>query len=290
MPRSADGAPRLIVARAVSAVHCPPPNPMSQSVSRAVDKAQSQMILIAVLVCLFSIGMAGLLNYFKYRTTADRLIKERLVVVGQGIENSIRSSLALGLQFSDLGTLPEMLERERSTDLLIRSIEIFDTEGKLLYGTDRLRALRGAPKKWVDEAQDAAGDQWMVKDGADSAVGIPVKNNFGLVIGHLALRFDDSQLAAVTAGVAREIAGIALVVFLVSAAVATLALVTVLDRMSTDLAAVEQALHQAVTPSESTKLPTRGPFARPLMRFFDTVRAAESQIAMLRARLGRGGS
>ena len=89
--------------------------------------------------------MAGrvefVLNYFKYRTAADRLIKDRLVVTGAGIENSIRSSFALGLQFSDIGTLPGTLDRERATDDLILTIEVFDTEGQPLYSTDELRAI-----------------------------------------------------------------------------------------------------------------------------------------------------
>ena len=245
------------------------------------------MILVAVLVCLFSVGMAGLLNFFKYRSTSDRLIKERLVVVGLGIENSIRSSLALGLQFSDLGTLPEMMERERSTDELIRSIEVFDTEGKSLYSTDRLRAVRGVPPAWLQEAREAEGEQWMVKAGLNSAVGIPVKNNFGLVIGHLALRFDDSQVATTTMSVGRELALITLAVFAVAAVLATLALIAVLNRMTSDLAAVEQALRHGIDPTRPTRAAVRGPFARPLGRFFDTVRAAETQIAMLRSRLER---
>ena len=69
-------------------------------------RTKPQLILVAVLVCLFAVGMAGFLNFFKYRSNAERIIKERLVVTGTSIENSIQSSLALGLQFADLGTLP----------------------------------------------------------------------------------------------------------------------------------------------------------------------------------------
>ncbi len=81
-----------------------------------MNSTRPQMIMVAVLVCLFAVGMAGLLNFFKYRTNAERIIKERLVVTGTSIENSIQSSLALGMQFSDLGTLPGTLERERASD------------------------------------------------------------------------------------------------------------------------------------------------------------------------------
>ena len=77
------------------------------------------------------------------------------VFTGSSIENSIRSSLALGVQFAGLGTLPGTLNRERATDDLILSIEIFDVEGKPLYSTDRLRAARSVPAAWLEAARQA---------------------------------------------------------------------------------------------------------------------------------------
>lgn len=250
-------------------------------------KARSQMIVIAVLVCLFAVGMSGLLNFFKYRATSDRLIKDRLVVTGVGLENSIRSSLALGLQFSDIGTLPETMDRERSTDELIRTIEVFDTEGQSLYSTDKLRAMRGVPALWVAEAKDADGDYWMVKAGLNSAVGVPIRNSFGQIIGHVALRFDEAQLTESSMKVAKELTLITLAIFAVASVLASLAVVGVMNRMSRDLEAVQANLSGA-SDSAHAAVPLRGAFARPLARFFDTVRRAESQIALLRSRLARG--
>jgi hypothetical protein len=249
-----------------------------------MNKARSQMILIAVLVCLFAVGMSGLLNFFKYRSTADRLIKDRLVVTGAGLENSIRSSLMLGLQLSDIGTLPETMDRERSTDGLIRTIEVFDVEGRTLYSTDRLRAMRGVPAAWLEQGRGAGGDYWMVKAGINSAVGVPIKNSFGQVIGHVALRFDENQLNESAMNVARELTVNTLVIFAVAALLASLAVLAVMNRVARDLAALEAGVN-STAGSRKTKLPSRGPFARPLARFFETARRAESQIALLRGRL-----
>jgi hypothetical protein len=235
-------------------------------------------------VCLFAVGMSGLLNFFKYRATADRLIKDRLVVTGSGIENSIRSSLMLGLQFSDIGTLPETMDRERSTDGLIRTIEVFDTDGKTLYSTDRLRAMRGVPPAWVEEGRGADGDYWMVKAGLNSAVGVPIKNSFGQVIGHVALRFDEAQLNESSMKVAHELLVNTLAIFAVSAVLASLAVLAVMNRVARDLRALEASL-DAAPGARKVKAPARGPFARPLAHFFETVRRAESQIALLRGRL-----
>ena len=250
-------------------------------------RTKPQLIVVAVLVCLFAVGMAGLLNFFKYRSNAERIIKERLVVTGTSIENSIQSSLALGLQFADLGTLPETLERERATDDLILSIEVFDTEGKPLYSTDRLRAARDVPAAWVAAARQAAPNDWFVKSGTESAAGIAIQNNFGLVIGYLALRYSEEQVSNSMTAVAKQLALSALAVFAVAATLASLALVGVMGRLTRDFDAVEAAL-RARDGGRLSPAVQNGPFGRALRRFFETVRRAEADIAQLRGELDRG--
>ena len=254
---------------------------------KTMAKTKPQLIIVAVLVCLFAVGMAGFLNFFKYRSNAERIIKERLVVTGTSIENSIQSSLALGLQFADLGTLPETLERERATDDLILSIEVFDTEGKPLYSTDRLRAARDVPAAWVEAARLAAPNDWFVKSGTESAAGIAIQNNFGLVIGYLALRYSEEQVSNSMTAVARQLALSALAVFAVSATLASLALVGVMGRLTRDFDAVEAALRNR-DGSRLSPAVQKGPFGRALRRFFETVRRAEADIAQLRGELDRG--
>jgi sensor histidine kinase regulating citrate/malate metabolism len=253
------------------------------------DKTRAQLILVAVFVCLFAVGMAGLLNFFKYRSNAERLVKERLVVTGAGIESSIRSSLSLGLQFADLSTLPEMMDRERGTDDLIRSIEVFDTDGRTLYSTDRLRQQRPANEAWVNAGREAEGAQWQVRAGRESAVGLPVRNGFGLVIGHVALRYAQQQVDEAVMVVARELALACLLVFILSATLASLALMAVMGLTRRDLNAVENLLSRSQDPAGPPPSSLKGPFSVPLRRFFDTVRSAHSQIAATRARLQRGG-
>jgi hypothetical protein len=252
-----------------------------------MNSTRPQMIMVAVLVCLFAVGMAGLLNFFKYRSNAERIIKERLVVTGTSIENSIQSSLALGMQFSDLGTLQGTLERERASDELILSIEVFDVEGKPLYSTDRLRAARNVPPSWVDAARQAAGNDWFVKRGTESAAGIAIQNSFGLVIGYLALRYSDEQVKAATSAVARELALTTFAVFSVAAVLASLALVAMMGRVARDFDAVETAVRSG-DPMRSNETLRKGPFGRALRRFFDSVRGAEAEIALLRGQLERG--
>jgi hypothetical protein len=252
-----------------------------------MESTRSRMILVATLVCFFAVGMAALLNYYKYRGTADRIVKERLLVVGNSIESGIQASLALGLQFGDLESLPGTMERERATDNLILGIEVFDTEGKALYSTDRLRLNRPVPPSWMAAAHRAGDADWFVEAESESAAGMAIKNNFGLTLGYVAVRFSDDRVRAAHDVVRRDLAVSALGIFVVAAALASLALILVKRRLTTEMAIVEASLRspEAVRPNDAA---FKGPFGRPLRRFFDTVRHADAQLAGLRAGLQRG--
>ena len=253
-----------------------------------MDAPQSRMIGVAVIVCGFAVGMAGLLNYFKYRSTAARLVAERLVVTGKSVENDIQSSLSLGLQFSDIGTLPGTLDREQATDSLIQGIDIFDTEGKLLYSTDRLRSARPVPTTWLAAVRKAGNNDWRVDDGDETAAGISVQNNFGLTIGYLAIRYSGERVRDEAFAVGREIALSSLCIFVLAAGLSSLALVAVMRRMAEDVGRVEAAL-RAGDSARATALAARGPFGPALQRFLRTTRLAEAEVARLRAQLHSGG-
>lgn len=248
-----------------------------------------RMIVIAMVVCGFAVGMAGLLNYFKYRSTANRIVTDRLVVTGRAIENVVDVALDLGLQFSEIATLPATLERERSTDDLIKGIDVFDNEGKLVYSTDKARISSSIPETWASAVAAARGNDWMVEDEGSSAAGMVLKNSFGVTIAHLALRFSRKSLNDENAEVARELALNTLIVFVLSSALAAFALIAVMRRLARDVSAAEAALD--VPDTDGVAAPAlRGPFRQVTQRFIQTTRGASREIAELDARLTRGAS
>lgn len=252
-----------------------------------MESTRRRLIIVAVVVCGFAVGMAGLLNYFKYRAAADRILTDRLVVTGRSVENSIQSSLALGLQFAEIGTLPGMLDRERATDDLILGIDIFDTEGRMLYSTDRLRATRPVPPAWVAAAKAAGNADWRAEAGKEAAAGIGIKNNFNLTIGYMALRYSVDRVREDANAVATELAAVALAIFAGAATFSSLALLGVMRSLGSNLEAVEQALRQG-DPIRTSARALKEPFGPALRRFIETTRRAELQIADLRAGLNRG--
>lgn len=252
-----------------------------------MDSTKRRMFVVAVLVCGFAVGMAGLLNFFKYRSTAMNIVKDRLLVTGRSVENSISSALALGMQFGDLGTLQATLERERSTDDLIQGIDVFDTEGHMLYSTDRLRANRPVPAAWLLTAKKAGNEDWFVADDRAAAAGMNIENSFGLTVGYLAVRFDAERVREGAYAVGRDIALAAGGVFLLAAALASLLLLRVMRGLGRDVEGVEAALRSG-DASRASASAVRGHFGPALRNFFTTVRDAESNIADLQARIHRG--
>ena len=255
-----------------------------------MHKTQTRLIAVAVVVSGFAVGMAGLLNYFKYRSTANRIVTERLVVTGKSVENSVQQALELGLQFGDLGTLPAILDRERTTDDLIQGIDVFDSDGKMLYSTDRMRSSRPVPAAWMGAARKANGQDWMVEDESESAAGMSLKNTFGITLGHLALRYSSDRMREAGMAVARELAVNALGMFVLSSVLSSLALLYVMRSLNRDVANAEAALRagDGQRSTAANDAIASGPFGAALRRFIQTTRGAEREIAEIGARLQRG--
>jgi len=200
-----------------------------------------RFITVALVVSFFAVGMAAFLNYFKYKSTIGGIVKSRVLVVGRSIENSIQASLALGLQFTELATLPSQMEREKASDKLIQGIDVFDDTGQIIYSTDSTRVGQRVQRTWTESAARSKSTEWSAESSDDYVAGISLKNNFDLTVGYLALRYsrDEVDRAAATAG--REIMLAALGSFVALAIVAPLALIVVIRRFERDLRTLESA-------------------------------------------------
>jgi hypothetical protein len=137
-----------------------------------------RFITVALVVSFFAVGMAAFLNYFKYKSTIGGIVKSRVLVVGRSIENSVQASLALGMQFTELATLPSQMEREKASDRLIRGIDVFDDTGQIIYSTDAARVGSSVDRSWRDAAARAKSTEWNGESPQDYVAGISLKNNF----------------------------------------------------------------------------------------------------------------
>lgn len=247
-----------------------------------------RFILVALAVSFFAVGMAAFLNYFKYKSTISNIVKSRVLVVGRNIENSVQASLAIGMQFTELQQLTQLMQREKSSDRLVRGIDVFDTSGQVIYSTDRARMGQKVPTPWVLSAERSKSTEWSSDESEEYVAGISLKNAFDLTVGYLALRYSREEVERASSSAGREILLAALASFIGIAIVAPLALIVVIRRFERDLRTLEAA---------ATHLEDRGPQPNTTGSAFDTaighlrasLKEANQALDDLRAKLDSAG-
>lgn len=134
----------------------------------------------------------------------------RFLNTAQNLKVTLEAGMTLGLALEQLPRVQEMLEREQGATPATLSIEVFDPQGRVLFGTDRSFLGDLVEERWLDLAAASGGGPWRSGDGA---VGVPLVNGFGVTVGHVAVRyvasdpgsmpaFDRSTLAVLSGGVA----------------------------------------------------------------------------------------
>lgn len=248
-----------------------------------MNNTRTRFIVVAVAVCLFAVGMATFLNYYKYKSTFGKIVESRLLVIGYGIDNSIQTSLGLGLSFNELGMLPSLLEREKAADELMTGIDIFGADGKLVYSSDPARVGTTAPQPWMEAAFQPNVREWHSGTENELVAGIALKNNFDLTVGYLALRYTREYVDREVARMGGELLIIGVVAFLAASLVASLALLVVLRRFERDMQAIGARIGGA---DSGTPVPPA--FAPAVDGLRESIREAEAGLVQVRAGLERG--
>ena len=249
-----------------------------------MGRIRVRFIMVALVVGVFAVGMAAFLNYFKYKSTFASVVKERVLVIGRGIENSVQTSLSLGMQFSELSALPTYLSREMAADKIIRGIDLFDHTGQAIYSTDRNRVGKSVPPTWVQAADRSKTNEWSLQEPGEFVAGISVKNNFNLTVGYLALRYSREVVDEATASAGREILFSSVLALVGIAILAPLALIAVIRRFERDLAALEQATTDLEDTDKSTTR-AHSAFDIPIASLRGSLREADAALDDLRDKM-----
>ena len=246
-----------------------------------------RFIMVALVVSFFAIGMAAFLNYFKYKSTIGGIVKSRVLVIGRGIENSVQASLMLGMQFAELSQLPQMLQREKTSDRLIRGIDVFDSSGQVLYSSDRSRVGQKVPGSWNETATRSKLTEWSAEDGDEFVAGISVKNSFDLTVGFLAMRYSREEVERAAAAAGREILLASLASFGGIAILAPLALILVIRRFERDIETLDAAAShlEDKSPAPATSPGSGGAFETAIDTLRTSLRDAGRMLDELRAKL-----
>jgi hypothetical protein len=247
-----------------------------------------RFILVALVVGFFAIGMSAFLNFFKYKSTFAEIVKERMLVVGRGIENAVQASLNVGLQFSELGTLPPLMQREMEADKLILGMDVFDPTGQVIYSTDPARAKREVPAGWLAASQRSKTTEWSAEEGEEIIAGISLKNSFDLTVGYLAMRYSRAYVDTASRAVGREILAVSAIAFLVVALVTPLALVVVIRRFERDLGVLESAVTH-LEDGSAPPHPTGSAFDGAIASLRESLRGVKVELDDVRRKLDAAG-
>ena len=248
-----------------------------------------RFICVALVVSFFAVGMAAFLNYFKYKSTIGGIAKTRVLLVGRGIESSVQASLGLGMQFAELSQLNQLMARERTSDGLVRGIDVYDVAGNILYSTDANRVGEKAPLHWVAAGERSKANEWSVEGADEYLAGISVRNAFDLTVGYIGLRYSREEVDRAAAKAGREILLSAVASFVGIALVVPLALIVVIRRFERDLHVLETATSRLESPAGAPAPVASGAFGEAITQLRGSLAQANQSLDELRTRLDSAG-
>jgi hypothetical protein len=211
-----------------------------------------KLLWLSVWVTGFAVAMACMLLAFKHRSALDALQRDRLERVADEIEETVTRSLAIGMPFAQIAVLPDVLDSQKNTEALVAGIDVIDAEGRVLYSTQPERVRGAAGTAWLSAIARLKERQWHASDGDEAAVGMALRNAFGLAVGHVVVRYSLGPLEQSNREFVRHLAAW-------GAAIAAASTLLVFAMLSWVLGVVERRLARAraalSAASERTTLP-----------------------------------
>lgn len=151
----------------------------------------SKMVLTICFILFFALTLSTLLNFFNYEKTFSELVRSRYAVVLKDMSHSVEYGLGLGLSLNAINNIPEIIRNAKAKDDYITRIEVFDTQGRLLFSTESGRvgqAVGGEIAQTAFASEDQAG--WSLDRPDEFLIGQQLWNNFNQREGALMLGFD----------------------------------------------------------------------------------------------------
>jgi sensor histidine kinase regulating citrate/malate metabolism len=207
-----------------------------------MNSTNDNLFVVVAIVLTFAVGMATFLNYYKFNSLVGRLMQSRVIVIANEIQDNVEKGLALGLSLQENNTLQGLIERELRADELLKTITLFDATGTVLYSTESVQQGQKVDKTWLKTSIKASSDSWLVSERNSLVTGVPLKNNFGVTLGHVAIGYTKKPLEHCMGIIGNTLLQTALVVLMVFAAVTFYLLVLAFRRYRKELLNAESEL------------------------------------------------
>lgn len=250
-----------------------------------MNSTNDNLLVVVAIVLTFAVGMATFLNYYKFNSLVGRLMQSRVIVIANEIQDNVEKSLALGLSLQENNTLQGVIERELRADDLLKSITLFDAQGTVLYATESVQQGQKVDKYWLKTAKNASNANWRVSDRNSLVAGVPLRNNFGVTLGHVAISYTNKPLEHCMGIIGNTLLQTALVVLMIFAALTFYLLVLAFRRYRRELLSAEAELTHLIKSldgvhfkNESEQVATTSVFLQQIHAFTASVRTTANDI------------
>ncbi len=219
----------------------------------------AKLLLLAVAIAGFTVGMAFLLITFKVENTQRDLRHGRFDLIARDIDRVVEQNLLLGMTVEEMTTLPALLARRQLADAGIIAIDVANEAGRIVYSSKPGGSDVELPTSWraairqqqILLANKSTSRTWRIKDDAENVAGTTVDNSFGITKGYVAVRYTGAEGVSARDALREAMLPVVLAVFAVSACVLFIILLLLARRFDRDAASAVK-LVQVATPTPAS--------------------------------------
>jgi MFS family permease len=140
-------------------------------------------ILCMIVLLLFVMGLLFMLSSFKFQTVFTNLITNRLGATSPTIYESIEGALDLGLGLGEIQNTESVISWVQQNNPGIRSIDIFNTKGEVLYSTEKQRLEQAIAPYILENLKTASGHHSQMELDANFLSAFKLLNNYNQRVG-----------------------------------------------------------------------------------------------------------
>lgn len=153
-----------------------------------------------------AVALVAMLTYLKSEDNLARIVESRNSFVAEVVKSRIQLGLGLGLELASLNNSQGIIDIAVTRDPGIQSIRVFNERGAIIFasGSDATQGM--VPDEWQRlNTHGSPGDPWSIRDSASLVTGVRLTNNFGQVVGGLAISHSRQALNARTRAMLHDI-------------------------------------------------------------------------------------
>ncbi|UWE14286.1 hypothetical protein [Herbaspirillum huttiense] len=146
-------------------------------------------VMLLALVLLVG-SVAGVLAWREALEQRSAVLREaRFQFNLNTIKRQLESGLQVGLQLPEQTGMQHLIEQVRAYEVVIRSIDVFDAQGHIVFSTDGGGVGANIPVSWRQSCLSATAANWGAEDEEGRLLCGSVITGFDQVAGGVALRY-----------------------------------------------------------------------------------------------------